>query len=188
MGSTLTGPPVQVFQDPKGAFPTSLQRPRELGNYGRHRSVLQTMIRKKQLITRALAECTHPKTSLPRCFSNPSFYPAANHCSSYRRAQPRPRGTALFLIQCFKLRAELVRPIRKRSLKEPIRKREGAEPTGRPFAFNVGPGYQLSLPSCSLWDLSHLILNLDVSCLRLQLRTLVFYQLKRNLSLEGLRF
>lgn len=166
---------MNVFQDPKGTFPSSLQRPRELWNYVRHRSLLRTMTRKLQLKTGAPAQLHSPEDSLTSRFSDPSFYPAENHNPCYRRAQLRPRGTALFLIQCFKLRAELVRPTRKQSLKKPISKREKAAPTGRPFAFNVGPGYQLSFPSCSLWDSSHLILNLDVSFLRLQLRSLVPY-------------
>lgn len=130
----------------------------------------------RKLIIGAPAKLHSPEDGLPRCFSDPSSYPLANHDSCNRRAQLGSPGTALFLTQCFKLRAELVWPIRKQSLKKPISKREEAGPTRRPFAFNVGPGYQPSLRS--LWYSSHLIVNLDISLLRLPLRPLVLFKKK----------
>lgn len=86
----------------------------------------------------------------------------------YRRAQLRPRGAALFPGQCFKLRAEPVRPIRKRGLKPPIRGGQGGGARRESVCFWLTSSLLMwvRVTNCRdflsgwLWASSHLTLSL----------------------------
>lgn len=128
-----TGPPAQAcFRLPGVLFQPHSKDPGEFGMYTRRGKSFRDSDTQERADTRSSRPIALTRRRRASLLSAPSSNLAADRGSRYRRTQLRPRGAALFLAQCFKLRAELVRPITKRSLERPITKRDGrSRPGGR---------------------------------------------------------